>query len=68
MGNTEGQGEEGIFIVLCMFVFSKFHSEFKQKEYSVQLSFGRVCRLASRKEAQGYAEQGVEPGTCWRPG
>lgn len=28
-GNIEGQEEEGVFIVLCMFIFSKFYSEFK---------------------------------------
>lgn len=51
-----------------VYVFSKFHSEFKQKEYSVLLSFGCICRLASQWEPQGYAEQGVEPGVCGRPG
>lgn len=60
-----GGGRDFYYFV---YVFSKFHSEFKQKEYSVLLNFGCICRLASQWESQGYAEQGVEPGVCGRPG
>lgn len=33
-----------------------------KKKKSVQLSFGCIHRLSSRREPQGYTEQGVEPG------